>query len=133
MRCIVCHNNVVRLGNFALCTMLHKGFLFTTKSNGITTMKKHLEFEHNTLIKKFCPKKMMWLLYFIIWWASQEVNACDSKCHIWFFFFYKPIQKNKMKTKFVSWRMWCYLWLKVICPWGLLNPCGYREWHKGYV
>jgi hypothetical protein len=37
--------------------MLQKGLIVYHKSNGITTMKKHLELEHNTLIKKFCQKQ----------------------------------------------------------------------------
>jgi hypothetical protein len=37
--------------------MLQKGHIVYHKSNGITTMKKHVELEHNTLIKKFCQKQ----------------------------------------------------------------------------
>jgi len=57
MQCIIYHNNVVGLEIFALCTMLQKGLIVYHKSNGITTMKKHLELEHKTLIKKFCQKQ----------------------------------------------------------------------------
>jgi hypothetical protein len=57
MWCIVCHNNVVGPEIFELCTKLRKGFIVYHKSNGITTMKKHVELEHNTLIKKFCQEQ----------------------------------------------------------------------------
>jgi len=53
---IVCHNNVVGFEILALHTKLWKGLIAYHKSNGIITMKKHVELEHNTLIKKFCQK-----------------------------------------------------------------------------
>jgi hypothetical protein len=40
-----------------------------------------------------------------------------------------PLQTNSkqiMKPKFLFWKMWCYLWLRAICSWGLLSPFGYR-------
>jgi hypothetical protein len=57
MRCIVCHNNVFGHEIFALHTKLWKGFIVYHKSNGITSMKKHVKLEHNTLIKMFCKKQ----------------------------------------------------------------------------
>jgi hypothetical protein len=56
MWCIICHNNVVGLEMLALCTKLQKGFIVYHKSNGITTMKKHVKLEHETLFKKFHKK-----------------------------------------------------------------------------
>ncbi len=49
------------------------------------------------------------------------------------FFLLQTNSKKIMKPRFVSWRMWCYLWSKVICPWGLLSPSNYRKWHIGYA
>jgi hypothetical protein len=57
MQCIVCHNNVVGLEILAMHIKLWKGFIVYHKSNGIIAMKKHVELEHNILIKMFCPKK----------------------------------------------------------------------------
>jgi len=64
MRCIVCHNNGIGPKIFALHTRLRKGLITYHKSNAITIMKKHVELEHNTLIKKFHKKNLMWLLLF---------------------------------------------------------------------
>jgi len=57
MWCIICHSNVVGLEIFALCTKLRKGLIVYHKSNGITSMKKHVDLEDNTLIKMFCQKQ----------------------------------------------------------------------------
>jgi hypothetical protein len=56
MQCIVCRSNVVGPEILALCTKLRKDAIAYHKSKGITTMKKHVELEHSTLIKK-CHKK----------------------------------------------------------------------------
>jgi hypothetical protein len=57
MQCIICHNNVVGLEILALRTRLWKGHIAYHKSNGITSMKKHVKLEHNTLILKIRQKQ----------------------------------------------------------------------------
>jgi len=57
MWCIICHSNVVGPKILALCTKLRKGLIVYHNSNGITSMKKHVDFEDNTLIKMFCQKQ----------------------------------------------------------------------------
>jgi hypothetical protein len=50
------------------------------KSNGIITMKKHVELEHNTIIKKFLKKKTN----VVVVPFSHELAkkwAHDTKCH----------------------------------------------------
>jgi hypothetical protein len=41
----------------ALCTQLQQRLIAYHKSNGTTTMKKHVELEHSSLIKKFFEKQ----------------------------------------------------------------------------
>jgi hypothetical protein len=87
MRCIVCHNNVVGFEILALHTRLQKGFIAYHKSNDIITMKKHVKFEHNTLIKKF--RKFFFDVVATISLScelTKKVGACDSKCHFLVFF-----------------------------------------------
>jgi hypothetical protein len=57
MQCIICHSNVVGPKILALHSRLRKGLIAYHKSNGIKSMKKHVELEHITLIKKFHKKK----------------------------------------------------------------------------
>jgi hypothetical protein len=41
----------------ALCTQLQKELITYHKSNGTTTMKRHVELEHSSLIKKFLEEQ----------------------------------------------------------------------------
>jgi hypothetical protein len=106
MWCIVCHNDVVGPEIFELYTRLRKGFIVYHKSNGITTMKKHVELEHNTLIKKFCQKQfdMAAIISLSRELAKKHVHVTPSAI-FGFFFFYKLVPKKIMKPMFVSWRM----------------------------
>jgi hypothetical protein len=56
-QCIICHSNVVGLEILALHAKSRKGFIAYHKLNGIKYMKKHVELEHITLIKKFHKKE----------------------------------------------------------------------------
>ncbi len=57
MQCIVCHSNVVGPEILTLRTRLRKDVIVYHKSNGKTTMKKHVELKDNTLIMKFHQKQ----------------------------------------------------------------------------
>jgi len=50
MRCMICHNEYVP---FIAKTKLKKRIISYFKSNGITTLKKHVDVEHTLLTKKF--------------------------------------------------------------------------------
>jgi hypothetical protein len=56
-------------------------------------MKKHVELEHNTLIKKFCPN-----FFDVATTISLSCEPAKKRAHVIpsaissFFFFYKPIQ-----------------------------------------
>jgi hypothetical protein len=68
-------------------------------------MKKHVELEHNTLIKKFCPKK-----YDVATIISLSCKPTKKRAHvipsaISSFFLLQTNLKNIMKPRFVSWRM----------------------------
>jgi hypothetical protein len=52
MRCIVYHNDVAPPKILAMCTKCRKGLIAYHKFNGITTMKKHVDFDHFILLKK---------------------------------------------------------------------------------
>ncbi len=51
MHCIVYHHQIVGPKILALHISTQKGLIAYHKSNGITTMKKHIEVEHNKLLK----------------------------------------------------------------------------------
>jgi hypothetical protein len=63
MQCIICHNDIMGLEFFSLHIRLRKYFIVYHKSNGITTMKKHVEIEQKTLINNSLKTKPM-LLFF---------------------------------------------------------------------
>ncbi len=53
MQCsIICHNDTTIPKILAMDTRYKKGLIAYHKSNGITTMKKHIELEHYVLLKK---------------------------------------------------------------------------------
>ncbi len=52
MRCFICHNDFIGLEILAMRTKCRKGLITYHKSNGITTMKKHVESNHFALLKK---------------------------------------------------------------------------------
>jgi hypothetical protein len=68
MQCIICKSDIVGLEIFALPTRLRKYFIVYHKSNGMTTMKKHVEIEQKILIKKF---------------IKDETNVVFNKLGFW--------------------------------------------------
>jgi hypothetical protein len=52
MRCIICHSETTPFEILAMRTRCRKGFIAYHTSNGITTMKKHVEYDHFTLLQK---------------------------------------------------------------------------------
>jgi len=52
MRCIICHNDYVGLEILAMCTRCRKGLIAYHKSNGITSMKRHVENDHYAFMKR---------------------------------------------------------------------------------
>jgi hypothetical protein len=53
MRCIIYHNDIVPPKILAMHTRCKKGLIAYHKFNGITTMKKHVDFDHFILLKQF--------------------------------------------------------------------------------
>jgi hypothetical protein len=53
MRCIIYHNETTPFKILAIHTRCRKGHIAFYKFNGITTMKKHVESYHYTLLKNF--------------------------------------------------------------------------------
>ncbi len=51
MKCIICQNDIVPLEILAMPTICRKGLIAYHKFNGITTMKKHVNFNHFILLK----------------------------------------------------------------------------------
>jgi hypothetical protein len=51
MQCVVCCSEVMGLKVLAFCIKLWKGFIAYPKSNGITSMKKHVKIEYNVVLK----------------------------------------------------------------------------------
>jgi len=54
MWCHVCYNNQITITNSI--TQLKKGIISYFKNNGITTLKKHMDFDYVVLPKKFLKK-----------------------------------------------------------------------------
>jgi hypothetical protein len=52
MRVIIYHNDIALLEILAMHAKCRKGLITYHKFNGITTMKKHIEFDHFALLKK---------------------------------------------------------------------------------
>jgi hypothetical protein len=52
MGCIFCHVDFVDLEILAMHTRCRKGFITYHKTNGITTMKKHVDADHFALMRK---------------------------------------------------------------------------------
>jgi hypothetical protein len=52
MRRIIYHNDIAPLKILAMCTRCKKGLIAYHEYNGITTMKKHVDFDHSILLKK---------------------------------------------------------------------------------
>jgi len=50
--CIICHSDTIIPKILAMHTRCNKGLIAYHKSNDITTMRKHIEFEYSTLLKK---------------------------------------------------------------------------------
>ncbi len=53
MRCIVCHSKTMGCEILALHTRCHKGVIADNKAHAISTMTKHVEQEHVSLLKGF--------------------------------------------------------------------------------
>jgi hypothetical protein len=59
MQCIICHNNPIL--NVNLKTQARKWLIIYNSSNGITTLRKHVNSNHLNILKKF-EKKYHYLL-----------------------------------------------------------------------
>jgi hypothetical protein len=70
---------------FALHIILRKYFIVYHKSNGITTMKKHVEIEQKTFIKKFIKDQTNVVVF---------PFTCDIKCLFFFFLLQLTCVKN---------------------------------------
>jgi hypothetical protein len=53
MHCIVCHSETMKCEILALATKCHKGVFAYNKTHSISTMMKHVEQEHVSLLKRF--------------------------------------------------------------------------------
>jgi hypothetical protein len=51
-RCIICHIEITFLEILAMRIRCRKGLIAYHKFNGIITMKKHVEYDHSTLLQK---------------------------------------------------------------------------------
>jgi hypothetical protein len=103
MQCIVCQSNVVGFEILALRTRLQKGFIVCHKSNGITIMEKHVELEHNTLIKKFHKKQ-----FDVVTIISLSCEPTKKQAHVTpsaifgFFSFTNQFKKNETQVCFLE-------------------------------
>ncbi len=52
MKCIICQNEIIPPEFLAMHTRCRKGLIAYHKSNGIIAMKKHVKFDHSTLLQK---------------------------------------------------------------------------------
>ncbi len=51
MKCIICHSDITPLEIVAMCKRCKKGLIVYHKFSGTTAMKKHVEFNHFSLLK----------------------------------------------------------------------------------
>lgn len=97
MKCFICDNELMGSKNLSLCTRWWKGLIIYHKSNGIMAMKKHIEVEHNTLLKKHSkggtihPHRSPLDCQLANKWPHVLLNF---KCNFWIFLFYKSIQER---------------------------------------
>jgi hypothetical protein len=56
MHCIICHQQIIGPKIVAINITSRKRFIAYHKSNAITAMKKHIEMEHNNLLKRYVEK-----------------------------------------------------------------------------
>jgi hypothetical protein len=54
MHCIICHNNPII--NVNINTQARKGLIIYNTTNGIVTLKKHVNLDHFNILKKFEEK-----------------------------------------------------------------------------
>jgi hypothetical protein len=65
MPCIVCHNETVGLEILTLCIRCCKCFVAYNKAHGTSTMMRHVEQKHASLLKRFkevlhtCPQTIL--------------------------------------------------------------------------
>ncbi len=52
MKCVICQNDIIPLEILSMHTRCRKDLIAYHKSNGITTMKKHVDSNHSILLKK---------------------------------------------------------------------------------
>jgi hypothetical protein len=52
MRCIICHKDVAPLEILSWHIRWKESYIAYHKINGITIMKKHVDFDHSTLLEK---------------------------------------------------------------------------------
>jgi ribosomal protein S18 len=56
MQCIICHREMMGPKILALISRCHKSFIAYHTANGITTMKKHVDYDHVGLLKRYVEK-----------------------------------------------------------------------------
>jgi hypothetical protein len=77
MRCIIYNNNFIGLEILAMCTTCRKGLIAYHKFNGITNMKKYVEGDHYSLVKRLTK----YISYIIVAKAPINQNASKKKAH----------------------------------------------------
>jgi hypothetical protein len=90
MQCIICHNDTTIPKILAMHTRCNKGFIAYHKSNGITTMRKHIEFEHSALLKKLLEDATNVALKFPLNHgpSKKRAHVSCSFFNFWFFLYY---------------------------------------------
>jgi hypothetical protein len=105
MRCIFYHNETILPEILAILTRCRKGLIAYHKFNGMTTMKKHVEFYHSTLLEKLLedPTKLAPR-------SSFDCELSKKKVHVspfaTFGSFLLPISSRKMmQFKLFFWKI----------------------------
>jgi len=88
MRCIICHSEITPFEILAMHTRCRKCFIAYDKSNGITTMKKHVEYDHSTLLQKLLKDPTNLAPRFPLDYEPSKKRAHVFPFAIFGFFFY---------------------------------------------
>jgi hypothetical protein len=88
----------------ALCIRLWKGFIAYHKSNGITSMKKHVKIEYNVILKKFLDNVTNAIV------APLAREPTKKRAHwtplaIFGFFLMLTNSRRITKSKLIPWRI----------------------------
>ncbi len=60
MHYIICHSGMAPLEVLAMCTRCKKALIVYHKSNGIMTMKKHVEYDHDVYVENPLRRCNFW-------------------------------------------------------------------------